>query len=566
VKVLSSILADEAKRFLTFSGLLLVLFSISYAAPPPDLPGVEIKSSPSMLPVTEKKAKAEPENPKEDTPLESGRSIEEQLGRDQTLIGMGQGAIFIPVLTEPRLEPEVQVLRNGNNVAKGEPGHRILVEPGLYEVKVGSGTLPQKQAFWVEVFEGKTSVIPFQWGALSIMTVDETGLFVSEDYEVYRLEDGESYGKGYGLPQERLKDIRTWILEPGLYKIVRSGEDFASYLNYITVQVNDGLLAEVELVFNSETGDLVSGGVRPGGLKINDNSAWSFQLRMGGAVTYSNTMERQPETGKIGKEDEIVSMLSDIRFLARYDDTKWLGTGEIYSKNNFQWENDNSGADVPMRSISDDIQLRSTLVRRLNKWVGPYIRGTMKTHLVSEDFWPDDTDSIYVLNTDGDTTEVMYETALQVKPPFFPLEFREGAGVNLELISAFAFEFSSQLGLAWRQTLNNDVLVPYSDSSLVFRPAENFSDYGMETAAQMRIFLGRSISIDLLGEVFFPEAVFSDYRIEEASIDFRWKLFRNFELSYLHELRDAKTEAQNQVYDIRFTSSNSVTLRYFLNF
>lgn len=566
MRLLFSISAATAQRYIILSGLLVFLLSFSHAAPPPDLPGTEIKSSPSMLPVIEREEKTKTENGEEDSPLESGRSIEEQLGRDQTLIGMGQGAIFVPVLTEPRLEPEVLVIRNGDNVAQGEPGHRILVEPGLYEVKVGSGTSPQKQDFWVEVFEGKTSVIPFQWGALTIMTVDETGLFVSEDYEVYRLEDGESFGKGYGLPQERLKDIRTWILEPGMYKVVRSGEDFASYLNYITVQVNEGMLAEVELVFNSETGDLVSGGIRPVGLKINENSPWSFQLRMGGAISYSNTLERQPETGKIGKEDEIVSMLSDIRFLARYDDTKWLGTGEIYSKNNFQWENDNSGTDVPMRSISDDVQLRSTLVRRLNKWVGPYVRGTMKTHLVSEDFWPDAGDSIYVLNADGDTTQVMHDTALQIKPPFFPLEFREGLGVNLELISAFAFEFSSQVGLAWRQTLNNDVLVPYSDSSLVFRPADNFSDYGMETAAQMRIFLGRFISIDLLGEVFFPEAVFSEYRIEEASIDFRWKLFRNFELSYLHELKDAKTEAQNQVFETRFTSSNSVTLRYFLNF
>jgi hypothetical protein len=539
--------------------ILLLLGGFLYAAPPADLPGVEL--SESDITVEKSKDKVQlVSGVKQEKSTWISPAIADQLGRDRTLIGMGQGAVFFPVMTESRREPEVLLYQGDKIVKQGTHGHRILVAAGDYMAKIGSGVPNQKMNFSVTVQEGHTTVVEALWGGLLIETLDESGMFVEEVYEVYDLNTGESFGKGYGHEEQRRSEIRTWLLPPGMYKITHSEKDFSSPTDYITVQVNAGELSFVEIVFDGQTGNLIAGGKTPGASQMRYDRYWSFRLRMGGAFSYTSNYGVQDWE----KEDDNITLLSDLRLMAQYDHANWLGTSEFYAKNNFQWIDENDGnTDTRMRSIVDDLQLRTSLMRRITPWLGPYVRGTIKSHAVNHYMHPNEEDSIfYELNAQYDTVGIYRDSALLLRPPFFPLEFGEGVGLSIQLLNFYTIQSNTQFGAAWRQTLNRKVLIPLKESKTAFYPAQDVYQWGVENTWFFRLQLGRRMAVDVLMEFFAPSANFDNVRIEELSADLRLRIIRNVELSYMHELVDEETEEGDFIY----TSRNSFTLRYFLNF
>ena len=90
----------------------------------------------------------------------SAGTIHEQLRDDPTLVPFGKGAIFVPAMTNPLDEPPVSVWQGGQKVAEGTTGRRILVLPGAYNVRMGSGTVEQRFSVQTTVRELHTSVVP----------------------------------------------------------------------------------------------------------------------------------------------------------------------------------------------------------------------------------------------------------------------------------------------------------------------------------------------------------------------------------------------------------------------
>lgn len=550
-----------------FSLSLLILFSINVLAEqPPELPGEELMESLSSLP------KAMPVDKKADKVIYNKQStwiapsIEEQLGLDKTLIGMGTGAIFVPMMTDDRSEPDIFVrastgtkVLSKSNWDEGLSGHRIIVPPGDYKVAVGSGNLQQKKVFKVNVKEGHTSLVEVNWGGVIINTVDERGEKIEEIYEVFDFESGESYGRGYGQDESKGNGVKTWILPAGIYKIVPSTKDFSTVTEYITIKVVSGELVSIDMVFDNESGLVLGGGIQPNTERGILNTFWSQSLRVGGALSYMTILTEE------GRKQDIFSMNTDVKYQLKYDDSKWLGVGEIYSLNNFQISKDKDADESDFSIITDDFSARATLIRRLRPWIGPYVKTTLKTHLVPKSIQSETDDSIIVLNRYKDTVSVLHDSELTINNPFFPMEFGEGIGLNLDIVSTPRLEISPQAGAAWRQTVNKDVLVKFSDSSDVYIPDENNRKFGLEASIFIRALISGRITLDLRGEVFVPEADFEEYLIEEASADLRLRIFRSFELSYLHELVDNKDESENVKYEHRFESKNSLTLRIFLN-
>jgi hypothetical protein len=66
----------------------------------------------------------------------------------------------------------VIVDKEGDRVASGTLGERIVVDPGDYEVRLGSGAVTQQVTVKVRVVEDKTTVVPPTWAALEVSVVD----------------------------------------------------------------------------------------------------------------------------------------------------------------------------------------------------------------------------------------------------------------------------------------------------------------------------------------------------------------------------------------------------------
>jgi len=534
-----------------FQFSILFIIVSSFAVPPPDLPGIEVTDSEIALEQSKKlvqKQSPETIDIYEDRGW-TAPNLEEQLNQDETFIGMGQGAIFAPRFTESRLEPEYIVIKT-DSLSKedfgkewvGKHGIRLVVPFGSYAVIMGSGSIDKRFEYEVEVNEGKTTIIKPDWGGLVINTINEDGEFVSENYEIFAVHSGESYGKGSGLTQERLNDIKTWILPPQVYRISRSGENASSIINYITVQVNPGELNHVELVFEESTGRLIAGGVHKMRINASRNSYWTYGLRLGGSASYTTLLTRD------GEKYNTWNALGDLRIRMLYNPVKLFWLTELYVRENMQWLSEDK--QESQWSVAHDLlQFQSSVVYKFFEWIGPYTRVSAKTHIFPEYYWLGNDEKILV------------------NPSFDPFRIGEGIGLNLQPVSSNIVDISAQTGIAARQTIRRKVLIPKRNERNLFTPAnDNIYDYGWENSLNIR-FSFRFLTLDLASEVFFPKAKVGDYIIEELSADLRIAITRFLELSYLQQLNDRIAEGTEETKGIsRFESLNTIQLRLYVNF
>lgn len=471
--------------------------------------------------------------------------VHEQLARDPVLIALGKGALFVPTYSEPRREPEIAVIdaATGDLVATGQTGHRILLDSGAYEIRFGSGVSSRRLRTRVRVVEGRTTTVAPDWGGLLVETLTENGEYLDGQYDLIRMEDWINYGRGQGYTEERLQDIDVWILEPGLYRISRVGEGYNSLRNYITVQVNPGELHSVEIVFDEATGNLIAGGIKSLNTRARAGQYWTYGLRAGGNASFT----RQIDQADLATQSVLFS--TDMRLRARYDRAAFFGITELFLQNSFLKQDDE-----PLRTTQDFLQLRSTWVRRLNNWVGPYIRGQASTHLFPAEA---NLDTVYILSPSGIDTVATGGT-FEWQPSFYPLELAQGIGVNIEWLSQYQLELSTQLGLAARQEISSgDYLARTSNT---YELASSLYSVGAEGVLNAKLRLSSQFTMDLRAEVFSENAKIENFVLENLEADFRFFLTRNIELGYLFQMNETEGVAN------RFPRTHSVSLRLSFNY
>ncbi len=482
--------------------------------------------------------------------------IEEQLSRDRTLIPMGKGAVFIPSYTEPRREPEVLLLDAvGKQVATGQTGERILLDSGDYTVRFGSGTTGQQITVPLRIQEGHTFVPDPQWAGMLVETLTPDGANIDGQYEVIRIEKWTNYGKGHGLKEERLQDTKTWLLPAGLYRISKPGEGFSSLRNYITVQLNPGELHKIEIIFDKIGGDFISGGTKTLTAKAKVDSNWTYGVRAGGNVN----LTRETREGGIRKEAMQVS--SDARLQVLYDNVRYLGTTEILLQDNFSKDKGQ-----PFSVTSDIAHARTNWVRRLNSWMGPYVRGSVESHLFPRSA---ERDTIYIIrphtaptNPDSifyDTTLTPGSKDLDVSPILDPMNFQEGLGVNIEFVSRYYLEANTQIGLAGRQNISFDSYVAKNDS--LFIRGKSTYEIGVENTFNATMRLGAQATMDLRMVMFAPNANVTNIRLDDLTLDVRTFLSRNLEIGYIYQVKEILEKVKN-----RYPSSHNLSLRLSFNF
>ena len=161
---------------------------------------------------------------------------EQQLAADETVIPVGKGAIFVPTITGPEHEPPARVVTE-DEIISVSVGQRFLIDPGLYVVIVSSGTPQQGVSVAIEVVEGETTVVPVGWGALRIEVVDDHRIPHRGTYELIRADTLQPVGTGFGVDTLQGEILQSWMLPPGIYRIVRPGRSSRALRDFATVVV-----------------------------------------------------------------------------------------------------------------------------------------------------------------------------------------------------------------------------------------------------------------------------------------------------------------------------------------
>lgn len=416
-----------------------------------------------------------------------------QLAMDPVLIPKGKGMLFVPTMTTGYREPNYQIHQDGDELAEAETGTGVLLDPGSYELVIGSGTIAQMMRRPVEIHEGHTTLVRPWWSGLVIDVIDETRASVKEPYELFDAEQ-ENYGVGYGVEEERGEAVNTWLLKPGTYMIVRVGESIATPHKF-SVRLLPGELAQRNLVVDSN--NIFIGFYPPGYLERGRETAsrWNSRWELSMSPQFNATQNTA------GEDKASLSFSGQIRNRTRYNGARHFVDLRLTLEEGFTKE-----AGDALRKSVDEVQVRSTYILRLARSLGPYLRGVLNTKLFPTDVRFDVPQDLTLRSSSGDVIETRRNvTEFTQEPSVYPLNLREGVGINSQLYRSFPLNVDVRIGLGARQTVYMDVY-ELSQDKRTATELSTTSTTGLETLLILDARLSEYISLDSELDVLMPSA------------------------------------------------------------
>lgn len=407
---------------------------------------------------------------------------DEQLADDDTIIPVGMGAVFVPTLTLPTAEPPV-ILVDGDQVVDIPTGERVLVAPGTYTVIVSPGSPGQGVSQTVLVREGETTLVPVTWGALQVNVTDERRVPYRGQYDLIAAENRETIGTGFGADTLQGETLMTWLLEPGVYRIVKPGANYRQLKNFATVYVPESGLVRYRLVSDQATGDFLGAGMLlPGefGAGLDDDSRWDQTLVVGADGSFVHSENR------VGVNNQ--TTFSGNVFIdgqVGYHRDKHHFTGLLQAEAGATSVRPQASSRLPVLKTRD--RLRGDL---LYNWFardnfGPYARAGAETRMFTTNLLATEDTTYAITRLDGqvDRIPVAANETLKVADAWSPTVIREGAGMNYRALNRRWITFNFRLGLGMRQNLFQGAAILDDDpttESLEYAEVANFYQEGVE--------------------------------------------------------------------------------------
>jgi len=377
----------------------------------------------------------------------------EQLDRDGTLIPPGKGAIFVPSMTDPRLEPPWLVLRGGGVMQTVAPGRRAIVDPGIYEIRLGSGAVADRFKRRVLVKEGLTTVVPATWSALVVQVVDERATPFRGSYELLRLPERRDLGMGLGADVELGEEVRTWILDPGSYLLIRAGGSSQARRDFFTIRVLPGEQVNMSLVMNRDDGTFL------------------------GADTEFN--RRSDMVGYPSGNGFTLGGYFD--FLAQFKPLKHY----LYLRLKLE-EKQIKVPSQPFQKDLDEAKLDALYVYRVLPWLGPYVRVGATTSLFPGYTWLSDDTAVRLVDATGAPIASLgtHKGQFKLSPSMSPSELKAGAGLGFLVAGSYWFDANIRVGIGGRALFTRGLLTAYAFTdaprTLDVRRRGNAYQYGAE--------------------------------------------------------------------------------------
>lgn len=399
-----------------------------------------------------------------------------QLEREGVDDQLGMGRIFVPAMSDSELEPEYTIYQNNKVVRDRCPiGQSIFVDPGTYVLEIGSGILEeQKVNITISIKAGQTRIINPSWGGLIVKIIDQNRNYLREPYEIYDINDyRNSLGVKYSAEEDKPGEKQeTWLLKPGIYKVIKYGESPKTFTNFATIRVLEGTLEEMTIVINSSTNDFVGAGILPEMKESDQIDAWRYYTSIKGSFLLSsdNFANKDESTTNITLSSKIDNEIKYDEFPHYFSSRQDLNVGLTKEQ------------DKDFRIYSNSLQIQPTYIFYFIKSFGVYGRLRLESNLFPTRFYFDTTQpAIYKVDTEGDTVDIITNgDKVQITPMLYPLSMEEGVGLNLTLFNTNTSNLYVKTGLGFSQTVNSDVYEQSPTNPDVFHELESVSLSGFE--------------------------------------------------------------------------------------
>jgi hypothetical protein len=410
----------------------------------------------------------------------------QQLQADPTLIPPAQGAIFVPAMTDPRLEPPYIVVQDDRILQTVAVGRRAVLDPGIYEVRLGSGPPEQRLRRRVLVKEGRTTVVPANWGAVVVQVVNERFTPFRGSYELLSLPDRRSMGVGLGADVELGDEVRTWILAPGRYMLIRLGENFQARRDFFTFRVAPGEQIDLTLVIDEEDGSFMGAGE----IELPDRVAQNKDLRLN--LVLGGDAEANRRSDVVGfRSGYGFTVGGFVDFLLQYKPPKHF----VYTRLKLE-EKQVKLPGEPFQKDLDELKFDAVYVYRVVPWFGPYARVGAQTALFpgTVNF----STATEVVEVDRDDRPLRglgtHKGKFELSRSFAPSELKGGAGLGFIVVASNWFDANFRVGFGGRLLFTRGLLSArpseVKGTFNVFRRGDA-TQYGIEATAVASLRISR---------------------------------------------------------------------------
>jgi hypothetical protein len=542
--------------------ILALAVSLGHGAPPPDLPGEELTHDYFLdLP---------PDTATPAHPLPAGAippwldkaqktwdapSMAEQSSAEGSFIPLGKGGVLIPRLTPGTNEPDAEIIdANGVTVVRENAGRVFALEPGKYKVRIGNGTTKQRMIRDFTIEEGKTVPLVPDWSGLVIETIDSTGTPFRGEYELVRIDEFEPFGRGLGANPDLGEVVKTWILEPGIYKILGVGQGYNSLINFVTVRLMPGELTKLLLVQNTNTFAILGGGTVDVNPEKKISSNWKYVANIGGSVKFNSDVDR---INNDTTTNTLFGLLSTLSLTYQRHPYEWqtrVRLDEGFNVTGFELKN--------LLTDADDFLVTSLYIWRILSWLGPYGNAQLRTTLLPRRLLQNDAKSYFcVLDKDGYLRNAAgsfdSSNLFRVRPAFAPVLLSIGAGANADVLSFSWLEAKVRAGFGstysrfpkqYRSATTGDArwLTPadslqYSgmlerSTVLVTQELTTSFDFGPQASLKGIVRIGQVVTADAELQVFAPLTPVKRFSRPDFDLlsNISWRLARWINLDYTY--------------------------------
>lgn len=449
-------------------------------------------------------------------PADLDLALEAQMTTDATPLPAGMGAVLVASLTGSDREPPVIVLAEGEQVALGRTGERIVLPPGRYEVAVGHGALEHWARATVRVEEGMTTPVSPFFGAVRVNLVDDDGKPVADEYVLRSIDLGTTYGPVSTSDRPDAATTPTWALPPGRY-VLALGSDANTDHDSMAFSLHAAELLRYRLVVAG--GELVRSELHDEEYSY-EPSIWRLRWNVGGTGMLDSRNDGLTHTGR---QYALLGLFS--RFEGGIDAGDHLALLRFNVDQSFLALDDELGADVPFRTLNNEAELEVLYNYRVARIFGPYARAIARTSFFESHYFPD-TD--VVLNTFDEDGNLVYQGAgsrgdrIRLFKSFAPTTIQEGVGLSLSPIDNDIFDLTIRAGGAARQAFYRDgrLVTAREGDTLSLMQLDNRPDgLGAEGTAMLGLRVARMFSIASRFDSFLPYQLFTG---DEKRFPFRW--------------------------------------------
>ncbi|MBT5419731.1 MAG: DUF481 domain-containing protein [Candidatus Cloacimonetes bacterium] len=376
----------------------------------------------------------------------------------------GKGLLLVPAITRTENEPYYKVYDKYGYERSAKIGEAFPLMEGTYSLEYGSGNQDQKMIRKnVKVHPRYKTIVEPDWGCLIVEIMDESRNFAKVIYEVFDLNDGESFGSEFPAEVELGEQEKVWVLKPGHYKITINNEPFNTYTDFTTVLIEEGSVQKLTIVMETDEEGNPTNMAGAGILEESFLAASLEPLKLSSAIHINGNLNSDNEINENDPE-VIITMNSQLENYLIYDkDPLYYNMKSVIDLGI------SKTTDTDFRLASDEFDLKNTGIYYFVKDLGFYGRFDVNSHFFDEKQYS--SEDFYYKKFDDNNIAIgdsVLSDEIKIKSSFFPIELKEGIGINYRILNLSRANLSFRAGFGIRQFFNDDVFV--------YNPSETFID------------------------------------------------------------------------------------------